>query len=134
MKWRGEECGSESIDDDGEDDEDPEDDEEEVESDGVESRDLISGYQQNQLYPSTSHPTQPLPSPPSSIIFPPNFAHNQHSGFYDLQHQIWQQSQNHPPDQITFQRGGIFGRLQTTDELHEISGVHFSQSNENMLS
>uniref|UniRef100_A0A0R3VUQ5 Homeobox domain-containing protein n=1 Tax=Taenia asiatica TaxID=60517 RepID=A0A0R3VUQ5_TAEAS len=124
MKWKVDEGGSDNGDEGGVEDDDQEEEEEEEEEEEV-----VSRFLHDQDFP------------PSLLARVPQQQQQQqqhnHSVFYDFQQHINQQPQ-HQHDHQTFQqqiqREGLFGRLPTTDELQEISGLQFGQSDGNLLS
>lgn len=123
MKWKVEEGGSDS------DDEEEVEDDEQEEEEGREEE-VVSRFLHDQDFP-----------PPTSTLLAqvPQQQQQQHnhSAFYDFQQHI-NQHQQHQLDHQTFQqqiqRESLFGRLPTTDELQEINGLQFGQSDGNLLS
>ncbi|KAL5108150.1 Pituitary homeobox 2 [Taenia crassiceps] len=136
MKWKIDEGGSDSDDEEEGEDDDQEEEEgrEEEEEEGEEEEEVVSRFLHDQDFP----PPPPPPPPPLLSRMPQQHQqqHN-HSAFYDFQQHI-NQHQQHQLDHQTFQqqtqREGLFGRLPTTDELQEISGLQFGQSDGNLLS
>ncbi|KAM7543052.1 hypothetical protein Aperf_G00000019404 [Anoplocephala perfoliata] len=124
MKWKVDE-GSDS----GEDDDIEEDEQEE---DAERNQEGTSGFQQS---PEYSSQLQHLPSP---LLVQQHQQQNHHMPFYDFHQHLSLNQQNHNFGHHEFQqqlqRGNLVGRLSTTDELQEISGIQFSQSDGNMLS
>ncbi|VDL62010.1 unnamed protein product [Hymenolepis diminuta] len=121
MKWRAGENGSDS----GEED-DIEDDQEDEEGRDQEGN---LTFQQSPDYSSQLQQIPPLLHVQQQ---------QNHTSFYEFRQNLSLNNPNQNFDNQTFQQqiqqGNLFGRIQTTDELQEISGIQFSHSDGNMLS
>ncbi|VDO07922.1 unnamed protein product [Rodentolepis nana] len=114
MKWKVEENGIES----GE-----EDDIEDEDQDDEEGRDQ-EGSLNFQQSPDYSSQLRQLPS-----LLHIQHQQQSHPAFYEFR-----QNLDHEEFHHQIQQGNLFGRIQTTDQLHEVSGIQFSHPDGNMLS
>uniref|UniRef100_A0A0R3WRZ4 Homeobox domain-containing protein n=1 Tax=Hydatigena taeniaeformis TaxID=6205 RepID=A0A0R3WRZ4_HYDTA len=119
-KWKVDEAGSDS------DDEEEVEDDEQEEEEGREEEEVVSRFLHEQNFPP-----QPAPQLARSLQ---QHQHHNNSAFYDFQQHTNHHQLDHQTFQQQIQREGLFGRLPTTDELQEISGLQFGQSDGNLLS
>nr|CDS31967.1 pituitary homeobox [Hymenolepis microstoma] len=123
MKWKAEENGIES----GE-----EDDIEEEDQDDEEGRDQ-EGSLNFQQSPDYSSQLQQMPS-----LLHIQHQQQNHTAFYEFRQNLGLNNQNqnfdHGEFQHQIQQGNLFGRNHTTDQLQEVSGIQFSHPDGGMLS